>query len=329
MRPARFGRGFTHSETTPPISRRNESASARDTRVHFSAAPHGTPVYHRGNQMSNAAPQSGRLSPTEQLQRFVQRIFTAVALAAYALVMAGIFSDLHLPGKPGWPEAMLLLVTTVATIAALSRHLPAQNVLLGTAIIAFIGGLAHGVGAATAIPFGPINFTENIGPRILDLLGWPMPLLWIVIVLNSRGVARLILRPWRKLRTYGFWLIGITTLLTVLFDAALEPFAAVVKHYWLWQHTRLPFTWGGAPVTNFLGWLLTAGLILAFATPALIDKRIRPMQRPPDYHPLLVWLLGVGLCAAGAASHGLWFATGFGIGLMIVTSVFAWRGAKW
>ena len=127
-----------------------------------------------------------------------------------------------------------------------------------------------------------------------------MPFVWVVAVLNSRGVARLILRPWRKLRAYGFWLIGITVALTVLFDAGLEPFAAGVKRYWLWQPTRIPVTWGSAPVTNFLGWLLTALLILAFATPALIDKRARPGSRPPDYHPLGVWMLAMILFAAGA-----------------------------
>ena len=42
--------------------------------------------------------------------------------------------------------------------------------------------------------------------------------------------------------------------LAVLFDAALEPFAAAVKRYWLWHPTRLPLTWAG-------GYFLFFGLL--------------------------------------------------------------------
>jgi len=266
--------------------------------------------------------------PTQQLAALFHRFISGITLASFALVLATVFFGFRLPGKPGWPEALLLFTATIATLSALSRHLPAQNVLLGAAIIAVIGGSAHAISAATAIPFGPFYYIDNIGPRIANV-AWPMPLLWVVIILNSRGVARLILRPWRKVRVYGFWLIGLTLALTVLFDAALEPFASVVKHYWLWQPTRLPFTWGGAPVTNFLGWFVTGLLILAFATPALIDKRVRPKQRVPDYHPLIVWLLGALLCGAGAAIRQLWIAAGYCVVLAVVTTIFARRGAKW
>jgi len=83
------------------------------------------------------------------------------------------------------------------------------------------------------IPFGPFLFGVEAGPQLFKTLPWAMPLIWVVAVLNSRGVVRLILRPWRKLRSYGFWLIGLTAALTMLFDLAFDPFASRVKHYWL------------------------------------------------------------------------------------------------
>ncbi len=268
-------------------------------------------------------------NPTEALGRFAKWSTSLLALTSYGLVIYGLFGNALKTGKPGWPEVLLIVTATVVTLVALALQLTAQNAILGAAIIALIGSVSHSLGATTAMPFGPFHYTADAGPRLLNILAWPMPLVWIVAVLNSRGVARLILRPWRKVRAYGFWLIGITVTLTVLFDAGLEPFAAVVKRYWLWQPTRLPLTWGGAPVTNFLGWLLTALLIMAFVTPALIDKRARPSRRPPDYHPLGVWLLAMILFATGAARHQLWLPVIFCAVTSVVVSVFAVRGARW
>ena len=129
------------------------------------------------------------------------------------------------------------------------------------------------------------------------------------IILASRGVARLMLRPWRKTQNYGFRVIGLTTALVVLFDVGLEPFATRVKRYWFWNPTKLRLDWYAAPGVNFFGWAVTTLLILAFATPALINKKPGPPP-PPDYIPLVVWLLFNLLFATGAAVHHLWPALG-------------------
>jgi uncharacterized membrane protein len=192
-----------------------------------------------------------------------------------------------------------------------------------------MGGIAHSIGAVTAIPFGPFTYLEGSGPKFFNTLAWPIPGLWIIMVLNSRGVARLILRPWRKLRNYGFWLIGITTVLVVLLDLALEPFASQTNQYWLWQPTKFPVTWHGMPLSNSLGWLMTTLLILAFATPALINKQARSRKAPPDFHPLIVWLLALVLFATGAITHQVWLALGFCVVTGIVTTILAVRGARW
>jgi len=155
-----------------------------------------------------------------------------------------------------------------------------------------------------------------------------VPIIWVAVIFASRGVARLILRPWRKTQTYGFRLIGLTTLLVVLLDAGLEPFATRVKHYWFWNPTKLKFDWYTTPWINFVGWAFTTLLILAVATPSLINKK--PVQQPaPDYFPLAVWLLMNLLFATGAAAHQLWPALGLISIISIAVAVFAIRGARW
>jgi uncharacterized membrane protein len=271
--------------------------------------------------------QSTPQNQTDSLSGLLVPLASGLTLVSFALVLATLLVPLNLPGNPGWPEALLLLSATILTLATLASQLPAQNVFLAATGIAFIGCIAHGVGAATAIPFGLFTFTANAGPQLLNTLPWFVPFIWVIAVLNSRGVARLILRPWRKMRAYGFWLIGVTVMLTVTFGAALEPFASRVKHYWLWSPTNLPFTWHGAPVTNFLGWLLVSLLILAFVTPALINKN--PKKSPPDYRPLVTWVLFDVLFAVGAATRELWTAVILCAVSALIVSAAAIHGAKW
>jgi uncharacterized membrane protein len=253
---------------------------------------------------------------------------TALVTVCFAAAFAMLWTSATLPDKPEWPNALLISLATASTVVALSRRLPLQNVLWAALIIAVIGGAAHALGEITDMPFGPFVFGPEAGPKLLKTLPWAVPLLWVFAILNSRGVARLILRPWRKTKTYGFWVIGITAALVMLYDFALDPFASRVNHYWLWTPTKFPVGWQGAPLVNFLGWTVVALLILAFVTPMLINKRPKG-KSSPDYHPLGLWLGALLLFAGAAALKGLWPVVAVDAGIGVVTAVFAIRGARW
>ena len=258
----------------------------------------------------------------------IHRVVFGLFLAQFALVWTRLWLPWPLLGSVRWPDGLLVFLTTATLIASLSRQLPGQNVILASIIIAFIAGAVQSLGALTAIPFGPYVYTEHIGQQLFYPLPWAVPLMWIAFILASRGVARLTLRPWRKTKDYGFRLIGLTTLLVVLLDFGLEPFATRVKHYWFWTPTKLKFDWYTTPWVNFFGWAVTALLILAFATPSLINKKPGP-RSPPAYSPLVVWLLLSFLFATGATVHHLWPALGLiSLGSLVV-AVLAIRGARW
>lgn len=277
------------------------------------------PSVPSGNRPANRFAEKARV--------WTHWLFTVLLAAVWALVLAADGLTLDLPGKPGWPEALLLLLATAGTLTALVRQLPLQNVLLAAGVIAFMGGAVHALGVTTGIPFGPFLFGVDAGPRLFKTLPWALPLIWVVVILNSRGVARLILRPWRKIRNYGYWLIGVTAALSVLFDLALDPLAARVKHYWLWLPTKFPVDWQGAPLVNFVSWAAVSLLILAFVTPALINKN--PARRPPDFHPLAVWLGAVVWFGIACAQHGFWPAVVADGTLAALAAIFAIRGGRW
>ena len=281
-------------------------------------ATQSTPL--AGRHGANAPGGLGRWSHTTHIVLFALFLTCATGWLLRLLGMS-------VGEKWRWAEALLPVAAVATTLASLARRLPAQNVLLAAALIALIGSAVQTLGATTSIPFGAYTYTDNLGQQIFALLPWPMPLMWVVVILNARGVARLVLRPWRKTRNYGFQVIGLVCILVVVFDLALEPFASKVNRYWIWQTPETVLAWHTAPWANFLGWLATALLTLVFVTPCLINKK--PVRRPPDYHPLIVWWVLNLIFATGTATHGLWSAAVFTVLANILVTVFAVRGARW
>ncbi len=215
-------------------------------------------------------------------------------LVAAVLVAAKLSAAFPILEKSDWPEALLLFTATAAVIDSVSRTLPFQNVVWGALVIGIVGGVAQAIGTLALIPFGPYVYTSAAGPRIFGVLPWMVPLVWIVFIYSSRGVARLILQPRRWTQYYGFWLIGLAAVLSVILNCSFDPWASRQKHYWIWELTRFPYAWKGTPLTNFAGWLATSVVAMAFVTPMLINKK--PGAAPArEFGTLLVWLSLNGL----------------------------------
>jgi uncharacterized membrane protein len=226
-----------------------------------------------------------------------------------------------------WVEALLAVTALVTTLLALALRLPLQNVILAGISIASLATGVLAIGAATGTPFGPIVYSDELGGRVFDVVPWPLPLLWVVLIINARGVARLVMRPWRKTNFYGFWVIGIACALIALFALGFEPFAVQVKSYWIWQTARGTSGWFRAPWVDFLGWFLAALAITALSIPWLINKH--PVKQPMEYQPLIVWLLINLWPAVGNAAHGLWLPVFVTLAASAVATGYAIRGARW
>ncbi len=267
------------------------------------------------------------LRPTNRFVGLVELlhwIFVALFLTDLLLVWARlVFQKPFLCGS-SWPEGLLVVLALATTLTSLTRSLPGQNVLLGALGIVLAAGAVQALGALTGIPFGPFVYEKRFGPQLFDVVAWPVPLIWVVVLLNARGVARLILRPWRMSRVYGFWVIGVSVLLTILLDLGLEPFGSQVMGYWTWKPTKISSDWYGTPWVNFLGWAVSSLLILVFVTPALINKR--PVQNPPEYYPLVSWLLFNLLFLTGAAQHQFRVAVVLGCAQVLALLILALVG---
>jgi uncharacterized membrane protein len=250
--------------------------------------------------------------------------------AAFALEIICLVKPLSFASQL---DAVGIVLAAASTLASLWRQLPLQNILPVALGIALIGGGfsafgASSLGERTGLPFGPLIYGSAMGPKIFKALPWAIPLVWVVIILNSRGVARMILRPWRKNKSYGYKVIGLTGLLVVVFDVALEPFAFRIRHYWDWMPTNFPLTWQCATPINFLAWWCIAVLILLFVSPLLIVKRPRS-KSGAQFHPLCVWLGAVLFFGMACALKHLWPPVFVDATIGIGVTIFAIRGAQW
>lgn len=264
--------------------------------------------------------------PPAKLGRALCGVMFILFLLQFALVYGRLWCPTFLFGAADWPEGLLLVLSAATLLASLNAQLPAQNVILVAVIISCVGGLMHTASALKGSPFGPISFTDRIGPALFHPLPWAIPLLWLVLLLSSRGTARVLLRPWCTTRNYGFWVLGLSVALVVLTELALEPFATHVRGYWQWRAAARKLNWYTAPWGNFLAWALITTLLLAFITPSLINKKL--VKQPAPHQPLVVWVLLNGLLASGAATHQLW--TAFGLTTLVTTVVvlLAFYGAQ-
>jgi len=283
------------------------------------------------NPVAPKEPIANPVSPADASAIFARNLswlflFIAVASAALCLAWPHLVSANSLNAH--WPDILFLVTCAVSLCLNLARHLPRINVLVVAVIVTIFGGAVEMIGVQTNLPFGPFQYNRDFDPLLFGLIVLPAPLIWVAMLFATRGVARLILRPWRKVTSYGFWLIGVTATLVILTDVALEPFGSFAHHYWIWEHTKIPLTWYGAPLVNFLSWGFIALMMLAFTTPLLINKQLS-RKNVPDFFPLIIWVLMMVVFSGAMAEIGAWRGVLVNGVITAVTVGFALAGSRW
>jgi uncharacterized membrane protein len=261
--------------------------------------------------------------------------FSSIALLSVAFFFAVLSAAF--PSVWTGSDALLLISVTSLVLISLSRELPFQNVIVVATLIASIGSAAAAVCIVTPLPFHLLQYDAFSGPRISHVLPWSVPLVWISVILISRGVARLMLRSRREKSYYGLALLGQTALLALILNLSLEIWATQVKGYWSWLWQLTPeiserSSSSGAPmiyfsasfvVFYFSAWFVVCLIILAMITPWLIRKK--PGELTLSYVPLILWLV-LQLCfATAAARHGLTLFAGLSV---LVGSAIGWLAIR-
>jgi putative membrane protein len=191
----------------------------------------------------------------------------------------------------GW-EAMLsavvfcLLAQLVVVLLMLWHNWGTVKTLgLGLTVL-ILSWIAEALGSHASFPFGAYSYTGVLQPQIFNV---PLlvPLGWLIMLPPSWGVAQAIAN-----QVKDGWqapvFIGLSALAMTAWDLMIDPMM-VTWGMWVWEN---PGAYFGIPWGNFLGWLLTAGLITAIIRPA--DLPIAPLLLVYT----ITWLLmtaGLGL----------------------------------
>ena len=225
----------------------------------------------------------------------------------------------------GAAAALMFLADRIGTARAITLAATASGLALGAEL----------AGTSIGLPFGDYAYSGLLGYRVLGLVPFPIPLSWFYMLAGALViVARLARRDsapaaWR-------WASG-AGLLMVAWDISMDP-AMVKTAHWAWgsgaMFRGLPGwlesffvadAFYGMPLSNWLGWFLTATLIarvmLAIMPPLEVRDRVATSR-------LLValYLANGVMPVAVCIREGFWWAAALGAAAMVVPVALAWRG---
>ncbi len=134
----------------------------------------------------------------------------------------------------------------------------AAAVAVGTAAV-------ERLGTGTGVPFGRYHYTRSLQPQVKGVPA-VVPLAWFAMALPARDTAHAALgaRSNRRNRV----LLGAAAL--TAWDAFLDP-QMVGEGFWAWERRG---RYRGIPVTNFVGWFVTAVVVMVALERALpVDEQ--------------------------------------------------------
>jgi hypothetical protein len=264
--------------------------------------------------------------PSEQgggRSQALSRVLFALWLISFCLVFARPWCSGLLASTGFIPEGLLLVLTAAATLTSLMWQSPGQTVLLAAIGIGSLGFGLQALGSLAGTPTGLLQ--PSRGPASKWGLGVALgaALMWIVVILNSRGVAQMVLRRRRRSAVYGLWLLGLSVALAVILAASVYVFVARLTQ----PHDGLGNALSRAELMalgqRVLCWTVVALFTLAWIAVILINKKSDAPK--PSVQPLFIWLLSSGLLWSGQRAEALKWTAGLWLVLCGLVAALACR----
>jgi putative membrane protein len=231
----------------------------------------------------------------------------------WALLGALVLAQVGYPLTAGAARASLTVATVLlGYVLAVGHALLSRGVrVAGALVVAATGGgfAVEALGVATGFPFGDYDYSGQLGPR---LAGVPLviPLAWTWMAWPAWLVAARLTPPGP--RRVALAAVGLAT-----WDLFLDP-QMVAEGHWVWRDA----TWAlpglpGVPVSNYLGWLLFAALVMAALRPLAGPGVDRGDGRDAPMLALYLWTYAASVLAHAVfldlPASATWGAIGMGV----------------
>ncbi len=183
---------------------------------------------------------------------------------------------------------MLTVVTVVAFFLASTSHALVHRGLRWTAVFVLVttgtGLLAESLGTSTGFPFGQYDYAGSLGWKLLSV-PVVIPLAWAMMAYPCLLVGQRLARS-----RVGAAAVGGLAL--AAWDLFLDPQMVEAGH-WTWTDVQVALPGApGIPVSNYLGWLLVAVLMVG-------ALQLLPRREADDRVPaaLFLWTYGSSVLA--------------------------------
>jgi bisanhydrobacterioruberin hydratase len=156
------------------------------------------------------------------------------------------------------------------------------------------------------IPYGFFRYGESLGPLLLGLVPYSLPLAWPLVVLSVHSMTQ------DKSILSG---VGLGVLLLVLYDLILDPIAVGTK---MWKYNSIGWYYS-VPWSNYAGWLLSGALGLWL---------LRLLKIQLGTTGSLTYWIHITFWTGCAIWLGYWIPVGIGIALLVAMISYSPRQQK-
>lgn len=198
---------------------------------------------------------------------------TALRRLPIMLGVATVLAQVAFPLVEGGAQHVLTMATVTLFFAASVTHALIWRGRRWTAVLVLVtaggGLLVESVGVALDVPFGAYRYTDTLRPQVLGV-PWVIPLAWTMVAYPALLVALRVTRA-----PVAGTLLAAAALAT--WDLFLDPQMVDAGH-WVWEGGGPALL--GIPLTNYLGWAVTAVMVMALLRallppePATTDDRV-------------------------------------------------------
>ncbi|WP_407937862.1 carotenoid biosynthesis protein [Micromonospora viridifaciens] len=247
----------------------------------------------------------------------------------WALLAVLVLAQICYPLTAGATRAGLAVATVLlgwllsVGHALLSRG---RRTALALVAVATGGGFAiEALGVATGFPFGTYDYSGELGPKLAGVpliiplawtwMAWPAWLTAVRLTEPTRGPAGARQPPGRVHRVGR---IALAAVGLAAWDLFLDP-QMVAEGYWVWRDATpalpgLP----GIPISNYLGWLLFAVLLMTGLRPLAGAAVERTDGRDAPMFALYLWTYAASVLAHAVflrlPASALWGTAGMAVG---------------